>query len=489
VSRFAGANRVVAWLCAACAFAIIGCTWAMATARYGGPDEPAHIIRSAAVSHGNLRGDSVRRLVPGYRQVSVAAPLASGDPGCFRHDEDATADCAVVVGGPRNRVVATSAGTAPPWYYLAVGWTTRALSSGRDAMGYRIASVLLCAGVLGYAMARSVGIGRGAWLLAAITPSAWFLFGVVGTSGIEIALIALAVVEAVARFRDPGASLARVTMPLAACLVIRPAAVIDIAVVAVVLAPTLAPITRRTIALIAIPLAGAAALTIVWNRWTGLVVRDRRTADTDSFASATWRSLRGIPTTAHQAVGALGWNEFFAPLLAQLVWIATLAFAVYWVVTRTTDQWWHVRWLVLALLLPTVIEVALHHRIGEVWQGRYSIPFAMAGVLYAGRARAPGRTIQRALVAGAAIAEVLTLWNTIRRYSVGLDGSLTFRHAAWSPPLNAWLLLAVNAAAVAWLAAIALSLPLPASASAHGSTAVLCADVDDDQLLIVTAND
>jgi hypothetical protein len=227
----------------------------------------------------------------------------------------------------------------------------------------------------------------------------------------------------------------------------------------------------------------------VWNRWTGLVVRDRRTADTDSFASATWRSLRGIPTTAHQAVGALGWNEFFAPLLAQLVWIATLAFAVYWVVTRTTDQWWHVRWLVLALLLPTVIEVALHHRIGEVWQGRYSIPFAMAGVLYAGRARAPGRTIQRALVAGAAIAEVLTLWNTIRRYSVGLDGSLTFRHAAWSPPLNAWLLLAVNAAAVAWLAAIALSLPLPASASAHGSTAVLCADVDDDQLLIVTAND
>ena len=489
MSRFAGANRVVAWLCATCAFAIIGCTWAMATARYGGPDEPAHIIRSAAVSHGDLRGDSVRRLVPGYRQVSVAAPLASGDPGCFRHDGDSTADCAVVVGGSRNRVVATSAGTAPPWYYLAVGWTTRAFSSGRDAMGYRIASVLLCAGVLGYAMARCIAIGRGAWLLAAFTPSAWFLFGVVGTSGIEIALIALAMVEAIMRFHDPGASLLRVMLPLVACLLIRPAAVIDIAVVALVLAPTLAPITRRTTAMITVPLAAAAALTIVWNRWTSLVVRDPRTADTDSFAAATWRSLRGIPTTAHQAVGALGWNEFFAPHVAQLVWIATLAFAVYWVVTRTSDRWWHVRWLVLALLVPTVIEVALHQRIGEVWQGRYSIPFAMAGVLYAARAESPRRSIQRSLVGGAAIAEVLTLWNTVRRYSVGLDGSLTFRHAAWSPVLNPWLLLAVNAAAVTWLVTVALSLPVSASPSADGSTAVLCADVDEDQLLIATGND
>src|SRR3954465_464050 len=96
VSRFVGGNRVVTWLAATCAFAIIGCTWAMATARYGGPDEPAHIIRAAAVSHGDLLGDAVRRLEPGYRQVSVPAPLATGDPGCFRHDEAATAACATV---------------------------------------------------------------------------------------------------------------------------------------------------------------------------------------------------------------------------------------------------------------------------------------------------------------------------------------------------------------------------------------------------------
>ncbi|HEY4610186.1 MAG TPA: DUF2142 domain-containing protein, partial [Ilumatobacteraceae bacterium] len=457
MSRFVEGNRFVAWLSATCAFAIIACTWAMATARYGGPDEPAHIIRAAAVSHGDLVGDAVRRLEPGYRQVSVAAALATGDPGCFRHDEDATAACTTVFDAPRNRVVATSAGTAPPWYYLAVGWTTRALSSGRDAMGFRIASVLLCAAILGYALARCIAIGRAAWLLAAITPSAWFLFGVVGTSGVEVALISLALVEGVARFQDRGASLMRVAVPLALCLMIRPASVIDIAVVGLVVAPTLRPITRRTMATIAVPLAMAALVTVAWNRWTGLVVRDDRTADTDSLAAATWRSLRGIPTTAHQAVGALGWNEFFAPHIAQLLWIAVLAFAVYWTATRTPDRWWHVRWMAFGLLLPTVMEVALHHRIGEVWQGRYSIPFAMAGVLYAARAELPARSICRALVVSAAAAQVLTLWNTIRRYTVGLHGSLTFRHATWTPPLNPWLLLLINAAAMAWLTSLALN--------------------------------
>ena len=47
---------------------------------------------------------------------------------------------------------------------------------------------------------------------------------------------------------------------------------------------------------------------------------------------------------------------------------------------------------------------------------------------------------------------MLTLWHTLRRYMVGLDGSLTLQHAAWTPPLNPWLLLAINAAAIAWLA-------------------------------------
>jgi hypothetical protein len=447
------------WVAATTAFAIIGCTWAFSIARYGGPDEPAHVIRAAAAAHGDLRGKPVDGLEPGYRQVSVPIALASGDPACFRHAERADAACAVAAQGTTLVDAATSAGGSPPWYYVIVGAVARLLSNGRRVLAYRMAAVLLCAGILGYALARARRCAGAPWLLVSLTPSAWFLIGVVGTSGIEIALVALALVEAVCRYHDEDGhtSLAHVAVPLGICLLLRPAAFGDLAVVALVVAPTVPrPIRRRDAAMLVWPLAIAGVATLAWSRWADLVVSDRRTADSDTLITAVRRSVEGIPLTAHQTVGALGWNEFFAPPAAQLVWIVGLALAVYWVATHSTDRWWHARWIVAALLLPTLVEVIGHRRIGEIWQGRYSIPFAMGAVLIAATCTAPRRWVVRSIVIAASGAEVLALWHTLRRYMVGLDGSLTLRRAAWQPPLNPWLLLAVNTAAIAWLAVIAL---------------------------------
>jgi hypothetical protein len=64
----------------------------------------------------------------------------------------------------------------------------------------------------------------------------------------------------------------------------------------------------------------------------------------------------------------------------------------------------------------------------------------------------------RALVIAGALAEVLTLWHTLRRYMAGLDGSYMLRDATWQPLMNPWLLIGINAAAMAWLAAVALGL-------------------------------
>ena len=459
MNRFAGGYHTAVWLPATTAFAIIGCTWALSIARYGGPDEPAHVTRAAGAAHGDLVGRPVAGFEPGYRQVTVSASLASGDPACFRHDETITAACAIATRRTAGVAVATSAGTAPPWYYVIVGLVARLLSSGNDVMGYRMAAVLMGAAILGYALARSHRLGRGAWLLVALTPSAWYLLGVVGTSGIEIALVALALVEAVNRFHDRAnpASLNRVSVPLALCLLLRPAALIDLVVVALVLIPTWPRrMSNKQMARIALPYAIVVAATVAWVRWSAFVVRDRRTADSDSLATAFDRSVRGIPTTVHQAVGALGWNEFYVPVAAQLAWVVALGMAVCWIVRRSPDRWWHARWIVAALVLPTIVELAIHTRIGEVWQGRYSIPFAMGGVLYAGRITAPSRSVLRALVVAACCAEVLTLWHTLRRFMVGLNGSITLQHAAWEPPLNPWLLLVVNTAAIAWLGAVAL---------------------------------
>jgi hypothetical protein len=459
VSESVNEHRSSVRLAATTAFAIIGCTWAFAIARYGGPDEPAHIIRAAAVAQGDLVGQPVAGLEPGYRKVTVPTALATGDPACYRHDRSITADCAVAGAPAGTVVVATSAGAAPPWYYVIVGAIARLLSNGRSVLAYRMAAVLLYATILGHAVARASRYGGSAWMFVALTPPAWFLIGVVGTSGIEIALVVLALVEAVGRFhvRDGPPSLARVTVPLAICLLLRPAAIIDVILVALVVGPTLPrPANRRRVIQLVAPFIVVGIASVAWNRWTGLVFSDHRTADSDPLASALRRSLRGIPTTAHQAVGALGWNEFYAPVLAQVVWVATLALAAYWVLTNSSSRWWHVRWVAVALLLPTILEILVHRQIGPIWQGRYSIVFAIGGVLYAGRCIRPPRTMMRAVVVAAAGAEVLTMWHTLRRYMVGLSGSTTLQGASWTPPLDAWLLLAVNAAAVAWLAATSL---------------------------------
>ncbi len=305
----------------------------------------------------------------------------------------ADASCAVADRHTRLIDAATSAGGSPPWYYVMVGATARLLSNGRRLLAYRMVAVMLCAGILGYAVSRAHRYAGAAWLLVALTPSAWFLIGVVGTSGIEIALVALALVEAVGRYRGgAAASLLRVAVPLGVCLLLRPAAFVDLAVVALVVAPTVPrPIRRRDVAMLASPLAVAGVATLAWGRWADLVVSDSRTADSDTLITAVRRSVEGIPLTAHQTVGALGWNEFYAPPAAQLVWILGLAFAVYWVATRSTDRWWHARWVVAAVLLPTLVEVIGHRRIGEIWQGRYSIPFAMGAVLIAAAWTAPRR--------------------------------------------------------------------------------------------------
>ena len=418
-------------------------TWACGIGRYGGPDEPAHVLRAHAVAHGDVLGAPADPLPSGYRAVVVPRSIGTGDPACYRHDSSLTSGCARPDGldGPGGLGgtigVATSAGVNPPLYYALVGVPPRLAGVSDQVVAYRLAAVGWVALVLALACVRLRPFGRAAVVaLAAITPSAWYLFGVVNPNGLEVALVGLAWVEVARRLhsmptrssmptRPWAASVAWIAVPLTIAVAMRPIAFVAAITIGLVLESERSIDRRGRIALWA-PIAVATMSVLVWQRvvrWDGT---DPRTA-TDT---APWRSMLeavgGLPRSAGELLGTLGWLEFTAPAIARMAWLV-VAGVVVWLVARGPGR---LRsrtvglWFGSLVAVPVVFEVAAADRIGPIWQGRYSLPVFVGGAALAVASGCrPGRRATPAIVALAALAEATTYVATVRRFSVGTSGS------------------------------------------------------------------
>ncbi|HRE02349.1 MAG TPA: DUF2142 domain-containing protein, partial [Ilumatobacteraceae bacterium] len=150
-------------------------SWSLATARYGGPDEPAHVLRAASVARGDVVGDPIDWLPPGYRMVTVAAGLTTGDPTCYRHNAALPATCAHADPAATGLGEAgSSAGTYPPYSYALVGLPARLVGGGGSVLAHRVIAAAWCAAILAVAFWRARRIA-GPLLITAVMPAAWFL--------------------------------------------------------------------------------------------------------------------------------------------------------------------------------------------------------------------------------------------------------------------------------------------------------------------------
>jgi len=417
--------------------------WAATIGRYGGPDEPAHVVRAYAVAHGEVRGDAAPGLAPGYRVVRVPSSLGTGDPACYRHDPTTTSTCAAAdpAASPFVRV-ATSAGANPPLYYAVVGLLPRVAGVEGDPLAYRLAAVALVAMAIGAAAARlRLEAGRAVLLAALVAPSCWFLWGVVNPNGLETALVALAATGIVRR--SSGRALLWTSLPLAFAIAMRPIALAwAIAMLALIelreRREVHGRLQRRDRVVLWSPIAAAVATVAAWSAWSGLVIDDDRTARTGSVIAAVGDSLGGVPRSSLELVASMGWLEFWAPWPAVAAWCAAATAVVVAVVRRRSAATAPPTalptavWLVLlgaALVVPLVFEVALYEHVGPIWQGRYLLPvLAIAAVVAVGTiTRVPAR-LARVVVALAGVAAVTTHWAVARRYSVGTDGSWWLHH-------------------------------------------------------------
>jgi len=173
-------------LTAAALLGALALVWILGTAPSGGPDEPSHLVRAAALVRGDLDGDRF----PGQGRV-FELPAWVGHPAttCFELNEQQPASCATATTPPEGEsFLVTSSTRYPIWGHIAPGLGTYYPGPSGNQLA-RVFDAAIPIGLLVAGLALAARRGRlalGASALA-ITPMAWFSIIVVNPSGLVIA--------------------------------------------------------------------------------------------------------------------------------------------------------------------------------------------------------------------------------------------------------------------------------------------------------------
>lgn len=492
------------------AVGVVTACWILGNPRSSGPDEPSHMVTSAALVRGETEG-SPNPVDPATRLVRVPAMVGAPDPGCWAFFPDETPACADDDALRTDTVeVPTTSFNYPPFGLVLPGLASfvpwpegyahlaRALSA--------LVPVLLVACSL--AMLRERGRMLGVAALLGLTPIAWFTFGVVNPSAVAIAgglalatgclllpagvdrahlLATVGWLATILPRRDGPLWAAVVIVVASATMGLRPSdlwrrlsrwARVTIAISAPL--PLLQVIARGdsgfnvalAVAVLAIP--AYEALLIAWARWPG---RDQRVALALSLAVVAAAGFVAVLLTRPggydanllqlvvgntgdhliQLVGVLGWLNAPVPMSGVLLfWAALGGLAAVAVIERPRSAVVPVVGLAIAVVLAWVLELGQGSSYGSYWQGRYTMPLAVSlPVLAAWRSRPTN--LDALVVPSAAVWWVvlnLGFFAAQRRWAVGVEGTwYVWRWDTWDAPLPPVVILLAHAGSTAWLAA------------------------------------
>jgi Predicted membrane protein (DUF2142) len=184
------ARASAGWLAVAIA-AVIGC-WIVGNPRSSGPDEPSHMVASAALVRGERDGrpDPAR---PGYTLFLVPAMVGAPDPACWSTsvglDPNVPVTCATTQDLTTDeQFVGTSSENYPPWGLVLPGLASYVPDAGLYTYLARALNALIPLALVAWSVSNLAQHGRilGLAALAGITPIAWFTFGVVNPSAVAI---------------------------------------------------------------------------------------------------------------------------------------------------------------------------------------------------------------------------------------------------------------------------------------------------------------
>jgi len=485
------------WWIAFVVLSTLGGLWAVSGPLFSVPDEPAHVVYSAAVARGQFfaptEGIDTTVVVP--RTYAAAFDT----PACYRYDGSVPAGCAPpYVAQSGEAEVVTTAGRYPPVYYLSVGWVTLLTDGAPAVYLMRLLTVLMCAALLASAVV-SARETRSRWpvagILLATTPMVLFFSGAVNPQGPEIAAgiglwaAGLALLSSrTALPGDPadagtGRLVARLVVAAAALAVIRPMSIVwlGLALGCILLARATSPALRQLLRHrgLLLGIAGVTALVLVTGVW--VVARDAlrqwsRPNDAPLERAAVF-SVSKLDVEFHEMVGVFGWLDTWAPGLVYFIWFGAVGalLLMAWAVGDRRERLALAAIVVVSVVMPVASELGSYRESSFAWQGRYILAFTaglavLSGFVLAGRI--PAGTTQRAcraLVVAVGVAQVVAFVGNLNRYVHGVQGFWFIDEAAWQPPLPASVLVVAFTAAVAAAVVLLLRGDLAADEAPGGS--------------------
>jgi hypothetical protein len=466
------------------------------------PDEPAHVIKAAAVARGEWLGiplSGPHHEVTGFTYVRVPGIFNALMPSCYAFRPDVPASCMHILPHPSKDVsVPTGAGRYPPLYYFVVGLPSLIWKSTRGIRLMRVVSGLLCAAFLASAFASASESRRRSFLVwgvaVAMTPMALFLAGTVNPSGLEIAAAICLWTTGCELVLEKGTGVDHRLMARAgvsAAVLVQVRTISPLWMVMIIGTLVLVAGRQRLLILARAPVAWIWAGVVIlsstfalwWLHYAKALASTGAKPPAVSLAHRIEQALGLTDAWLHEMVGVLGWLDTPAPFLTfyGVLFLVALFLSLGILTAEERRRPWILVALAAAVVVvPAYIQVRGFAQVGGLfWQGRYALPLA-AGVVILGAGlttseRLPGRLIRRSRWLFATVfltAQGAIFVQDLRRYTVGFTSGNPFS-GPWHPPFGSVPITVFFAAALvgwtAWL--IAISGPTFAgTGDDHGST-------------------
>ena len=469
-------------------FAALATLWALATPISAAPDEPAQMVKAAAVVRGQLASpdgpDGSIVQVPQYVAWTHAQT-------CFARNPAVTANCIPAVPGDPAEIVdsTTTAGRYNPLYYSLVGWPSLIFGDSSGTFAMRIVSGIVVSLFLGLATVMIAGWKNRALPLialgAAVTPMVLFLNGTVNPNSLEITATLAAFVAAlsVVKYPDPSLLAGRaVILVVSAAVAANMRGISPLWVAAALLIPFLlaskqqiVDLWRTRVVKIAVAVvAVAVVIAFVWLRVAGSVSTEAvpgKPGGPDYIGASPLLGFFGMIAQTgdflSEMIGNFGWLDTPVPVEVLVIWIILIGSIVVWslVLTRRAELRFALALFGAFLLLPAFAQAAFITGGGWIWQGRYTLPLLAIMLVGAGAVisdrfmQLDARTVRLlALVVaiGWAGGQIYAFAIALHRYSVGASESWIDMIVAppWAPPLGmvpTLLLFAITVIGTAWL--------------------------------------